>query len=168
MILRVADLSAFGEVSPRVRPKTSEVLPRPTTLNTRTTLASTSASEIWRTTFESYLRASRHERPDFFAAWGRATATSCLGAVWIVEPAPAGRCPTGVESAPAVTATASATTAIRPAARARNVPARCLGRMMKVILFSYSRGTLAGLADSCERARGIVVFRHKGDATAST
>src|SRR3954452_14607338 len=79
MMLRVADLTAFGEVSPRVRPKISEVLPRPTTLNTRTTLASTSASEICRTTFESYLRASRHERPDFFVAWGRATATRMFG-----------------------------------------------------------------------------------------
>jgi 3-oxoacyl-[acyl-carrier protein] reductase len=52
-ILCVIALTATEDVSPRVSARTSAVSPRPTTLNTRTTLRPTSASESWRTTFES-------------------------------------------------------------------------------------------------------------------
>jgi hypothetical protein len=98
-IVWVAALTALDDVSPRVSAKIREVLPRPMTLNTRTTFVSTSASEIWRTTLELYRHASLHVRPDVFEAWGSATAMSWFGPVVIVETGPGGSGPMGVESA---------------------------------------------------------------------
>src|SRR4051812_14592879 len=75
-ILCVTALTAFADVSPRVCAKTSAVLPRPTTLKTRTTLVPTSASEPCRTTRALKRLATRQTSPDCFEARGSATATS--------------------------------------------------------------------------------------------
>jgi hypothetical protein len=67
------DSNAF-EVSPRVRPSETVVVPLPDALNMRTTLLPTSASETRRTTLALNLRAIRQTRPP--ERFGSANATS--------------------------------------------------------------------------------------------
>ena len=96
-------------VSPRVSANTIRVLPRPTARKTTTTEPSTSASDTWRTTFESTWRASRQTMP--FAFLGSATATSAPRSVATVATWPFGSFPTGgavASAAVAATATVAA------------------------------------------------------------
>jgi hypothetical protein len=63
-------------VAVRVSANTSDVVPRPTTVKTRTTFGPTSESATSRTTVESHCLAIRQISPDFALALGSATATS--------------------------------------------------------------------------------------------